>query len=68
MVQATCKGCTERVVGCHEKCEKYIAYKKKHDEEKEAKTKYDLDKDTRGVRVNRVNVKPNVALFKSRKK
>ena len=56
------------MVGCHEKCEKYIAYKKKHDEEKEAKRKYDLDKDTRGVRVNRVNVKPNATLFKSRKK
>lgn len=23
----TCKGCTERHVGCHAKCEKYKAYK-----------------------------------------
>ena len=68
MVHATCKDCTEIVVGCHEKCEKYKEYKKKHDEEKEAKRKYDSDNDTRGVRVNRVKVKPNVTPFKSHKK
>ena len=27
----SCYGCTDRKVGCHSKCEKYKAYKEKHD-------------------------------------
>ena len=33
MVIAPCKDCRDRVLGCHSHCEKYMTYKKKHDEE-----------------------------------
>lgn len=31
-----CRGCHERVVGCHSWCKRYLAEKKKHDEYVEA--------------------------------
>lgn len=31
-----CKDCTERTVGCHSKCEKYIEWKNKDSQVKEA--------------------------------
>lgn len=34
MIQAPCKGCEERQVGCHSTCEKYAEYKKKKNESK----------------------------------
>ena len=27
-----CKGCEDRFVGCHQRCEKYISWKAKYDE------------------------------------
>ena len=30
-MQAPCKNCKDRVVGCHSNCEKYIAYVKVRD-------------------------------------
>ena len=30
-----CKGCTERYVGCHGKCEKYAAWQSKHEKAKQ---------------------------------
>ena len=37
----TCKGCEHRHPGCHDKCEKYQAEKKAHEELMERKRKYD---------------------------
>lgn len=31
-MNAPCKGCKERAVGCHANCEKYKVYRKKKDE------------------------------------
>ena len=32
MNDAPCKGCEERTLGCHAKCEEYIEYRKRLDE------------------------------------
>ena len=29
-LKAPCKGCTQREIGCHANCEKYLDYKKKN--------------------------------------
>lgn len=29
---APCKGCKDRYVGCHDKCDKYLAFRKQLDE------------------------------------
>ena len=34
LVQAPCKGCEERQVGCHSQCERYLSYVKMKDEQK----------------------------------
>lgn len=34
-----CKGCEDRVVGCHSVCDKYITWKAKRDEIKKEMTK-----------------------------
>lgn len=31
-VQSPCKGCSERVLNCHSRCDKYKAYKQKLEE------------------------------------
>ena len=31
MINAPCKGCEKRYVGCHSKCPDYLAFKKAHD-------------------------------------
>lgn len=31
-MDAPCKGCKERAVGCHGKCERYKEYRRKKDE------------------------------------
>ena len=31
MIKAPCKGCMDRVLGCHDNCEKYQEYKAKND-------------------------------------
>lgn len=33
MVQPPCKDCPDRQVGCHAKCEKYIAFRREKDEQ-----------------------------------
>ena len=33
MSKPKCKGCQERQVGCHAKCESYLSWKKAHEEE-----------------------------------
>lgn len=33
-MNATCKDCKERYVGCHDKCEEYQRFKKLNEEEK----------------------------------
>lgn len=35
MAQAPCKDCKERELGCHSKCEKYLAFKLERDKEQE---------------------------------
>lgn len=40
MIVAPCKDCKDRVLGCHSKCEKYIAFKKEMAKEKEDKRIY----------------------------
>ena len=39
MTHATCKDCTERKIGCHSVCEKYIKFKTERDAELEAEHK-----------------------------
>lgn len=39
MLNAPCKDCPDRVVGCHSTCEKYIAFRKYRDELLERRTK-----------------------------
>ena len=31
MLKPTCKDCTDRYIGCHTKCEKFIEYRKELD-------------------------------------
>lgn len=38
-VKVPCKGCTDRVLGCHSTCEKYNGYLKKSDKLVEIKRK-----------------------------
>lgn len=33
--ECTCKGCKDRYVGCHSKCETYLAFKEKNDKLKD---------------------------------
>jgi hypothetical protein len=35
-----CKGCTERYLGCHDKCEKYKNYRKELDEKNANRAKF----------------------------
>lgn len=35
MIVAPCKDCKDRVLGCHSKCEKYIAFKMDSEKEKQ---------------------------------
>lgn len=39
MIKAPCKGCEERVLGCHSTCEKYIEYAKAQEEYRQARNK-----------------------------
>lgn len=39
-VKFSCKGCTERYVGCHSSCEKYIAEKAENDRIKDLSQKW----------------------------
>ena len=32
-IDSPCKDCQDRFLGCHSKCEKYIAFRKKRDEQ-----------------------------------
>ena len=36
-----CKGCTERFTACHDKCEKYKAWKSRLDEVNKRRKQYD---------------------------
>lgn len=60
-----CHGCTDRVVGCHSKCEKYKNAKEKHDRliADYAKDK-DVDKYFYQESINRAN---RVAVIRKRK-
>lgn len=40
MSKAPCKDCKKRELGCHSKCEKYLAFKKEMAKEKEDKRIY----------------------------
>lgn len=37
MIKAPCKGCTDRVLGCHGKCDRYKAYRARIDSANEKK-------------------------------
>lgn len=39
MISGPCKDCTERYVGCHSKCEKYVDFRKRLDAENEIRHK-----------------------------
>lgn len=53
MAKFSCKGCTERHVGCHSTCEKYITEKAENDKlrekEHELKKKYQMDSHSNGT-------------------
>lgn len=35
VIDAPCRNCKDRVLGCHDKCERYSAYRKRLDEIRE---------------------------------
>ena len=39
MIDAPCKGCDKRFVGCHASCSKYIEYAKYHEEQRQKRRK-----------------------------
>lgn len=45
MLDAPCKDCPDRVVGCHGTCEKYIAFRKYRDELNERRIEENRVKD-----------------------
>ena len=53
MAKFCCKGCTERHVGCHSTCEKYITEKAENErlreKEHELKKQYQADSHTNGT-------------------
>ena len=38
--KCSCKNCSERYLGCHDKCEKYLSYRKELDKRIEDRTRY----------------------------
>lgn len=40
MDKCTCKGCGDRYIGCHDRCEKYRAFKANRKAENEKKREY----------------------------
>lgn len=44
LIIAPCKGCEDRKMGCHSKCEKYIEWKKATEERKKA-----IEKQNQGI-------------------
>lgn len=59
--QSPCKGCSERVLNCHSRCDKYKAYKRKL-EENRAK----VNAETEIMQFNR-DVKQRIASLATRK-
>lgn len=41
-VQSPCKGCPDRHIACHDSCEKYAEYKKRHYAEKDRMQREDM--------------------------
>ena len=37
---APCKGCADRVVGCHGKCDRYAAFKAQNDKERDQRREF----------------------------
>lgn len=42
-MQAPCKDCTDRQLGCHSVCEKYKEYAKQNEERRKLREKYNLE-------------------------
>ena len=42
-MQAPCKDCTDRQLGCHSVCEKYKEYAKHNEERRKLREKYNLE-------------------------
>ena len=42
-MNAPCKNCPDREIGCHSKCNKYSEFRKKRDEELDRKRKEDFE-------------------------
>lgn len=52
-MKSVCKGCKDRVVGCHAECEKYISAKTEYEEEKDIRRVQELyERDAIGVQVD----------------
>lgn len=42
-MQAPCKDCADRALGCHSVCEKYKEYAKQNEERRKLREKYNLE-------------------------
>lgn len=67
-----CEGCTERQVGCHGNCEKYIAEKAAHDTERDTVRKrkneyYDVEHAMRDCAKKRATSSASNSVFKARR-
>lgn len=49
MMQAQCKGCTERRIGCHVTCEAYLAYAKEREAIRDARRQEGEARDRRSA-------------------
>ena len=58
MIKVPCYKCEDRVLGCHEKCEKYLAYKQAKAEEHDAEYQRNLiDATCKRLRRNRAETR-----------
>lgn len=68
MIQASCKNCEERYIGCHDKCERYIKFRAQRTEDNEKKKKYAESMGRNKIHVHRVNVRVENSPLRSHKK
>lgn len=68
MVQASCKNCEERYIGCHDQCEKYRMFKVNRKAENEKKREYRDAMDRRKIHVARASGRVENSPLRSHKK
>lgn len=68
-LQAPCKGCDERELGCHSKCEKYITFRSALDKENEERyNAKQLYMTLNQIEVDRVTAVVNGKMHRRKKK